>query len=63
MKYIILCVVSFVIGYNFDFIFRRIVRFIFKLKYREKKYFDELKIEKDEFDFYDYKFSKRDFED
>lgn len=62
MKYVLVSIVSFIIGYNFDFIFRRIVRFIYKLKYREKKYFEELKIEKDEFDFYDYKFSNKDFD-
>lgn len=61
MKYIVISIVSFLIGYNFTFIHRLILNFIFKLKYREKKYFEEFKIKYDD-DFYDYKFSKNDFD-
>lgn len=54
MKYIIISVVSFLIGYNFRFIHRLILKFIITLKYREKKYFEELKIDKEiDTDFWD----------
>lgn len=54
MKYIIVAIVSFLIGYNFISIHRSILKFIFKLKYREKKYFEELKINKEiDTDFWD----------
>lgn len=47
MKYIIVSIVSFLIGYNFDLIHRSITRFVLRLKYKERKYFEELKIDKD----------------
>ena len=47
MKYIIFSIVSFLIGYNFDLIHRSITRFVLRLKYKERKYFEELKIDKD----------------
>lgn len=54
MKCIIVAIVSFLIGYNFTFLHRLILRFIFTLKYREKKYFEELKIDKEiDKDFWD----------
>ena len=54
MKYIVISIVSFSIGYNFTFIHRLILNFIFKLKYREKKYFEYLNIEKEiDKDFWD----------
>ena len=54
MKYIIVAIVSFLIGYNFRFIHRLILKFIITLKYREKKYFEELKIDKEiDTDFWD----------
>ena len=62
MKLIFVAIVSFVLGLNFRFIYRYIINFIFRLIYNEKKYFNELKINYDE-DFYDYKFSKNDFDE
>lgn len=54
MKYVVVSIVSFLIGYNFSSIYRLILRFIFNLKYREKKYFEELKIDKEiDKDFWD----------
>lgn len=61
MKYIVISIVSFLIGYNFKYIHMCIIKFIIKLKYREKKYFEEFKIKYDD-DFYDYKFNKNDFD-
>ena len=54
MKYIVISIVSFLIGYNFTSIHRLILKFIITLKYREKKYFEELKIDKEiDKDFWD----------
>lgn len=54
MKYIIISIVSFLVGYNFKLIHRLIIKFIITLKYREKKYFEELKIDKEiDTDFWD----------
>ena len=62
MKYIIVAIVSFLIGYNFTFIHRSILKFILKLKYREKKYFEELKIDNEiDTDFWDIDDIKRMF--
>lgn len=47
MKYLINSIIFFLLGYNFDSIYRFIIRFILRLKYKEKKYFEELKIDKD----------------
>ena len=47
MKYLINSIIFFLLGYNFDSIHRFIIRFILRLKYKEKKYFEELKIDKD----------------